>query len=371
MLGVNRYCESPLQRISKNTLSERTDRKGPAYALLAAALFGASTPFAKILLGQTQPILLAALLYLGSGIGLSVWLILRSFRRQESREAGLKLNDLPWLGSAILAGGVIGPVLLLIGLRLTPASSASLLLNLEGVFTATIAWFIFKENFDLRIALGMIAIIAGGLVLSWAGKPQVGIPLGPIFVAGACLAWAIDNNLTRNVSSGDPIQIAAAKGLVAGTVNLIIALAVGASLPRMIATSEAALLGFLSYGVSLVLFVLALRRIGTARTGAYFSVAPFAGAVLAIILLKDQVTFPLIVAATFMLIGVWLHLTEKHGHTHIHEAMEHDHRHSHDEHHQHHAEPELLAQTHTHMHRHEKLRHRHPHYPDIHHRHEH
>jgi len=352
-------------------LSDRTDRKGPAYALFAAALFGASTPFAKLLLGHTQPILLAALLYLGSGIGLTLWLILRSFAGQQSREAGLKLHNLPWLGSAILAGGVIGPVLLLIGLRLTPASSASLLLNLEGVFTAIIAWFIFKENFDLRIALGMIAIIAGGVALSWAGKPQLGIPMGPIFVAGACLAWAIDNNLTRNVSSGDPIQIAAAKGLIAGTVNLTIAFAVGASLPRMIAISEAALLGFLSYGVSLVLFVLALRRIGTARTGAYFSVAPFAGAVLAITLLKDQVTFGLIVAAMFMLIGVWLHLSEKHQHEHVHESLEHEHRHSHDEHHRHHVEPELLAQTHTHMHKHGRLRHSHPHYPDIHHRHEH
>jgi drug/metabolite transporter (DMT)-like permease len=339
--------------------------------LLAAALFGASTPFAKLLLGQTQPLLLAALLYFGSGVGLSVWLILRSFKPEASREAGLKRNDLPWLGSAILFGGIIGPVLLLIGLKLTPASSASLLLNLEGVFTATIAWFIFKENFDLRIALGMVAIIAGGLVLSWAGRPQVGIPWGPIFVAGACLCWAIDNNLTRNVSAGDPIQIAAAKGLVAGTVNLIIAFALGASLPHVTAITEAALLGFLSYGVSLVLFVLALRRIGTARTGAYFSVAPFAGALLAIVLLKDQVTLALAVAAGFMLIGVWLHLTEKHAHTHVHKEMEHEHRHSHDEHHRHHSEPELLALTHTHLHKHERMRHSHPHYPDIHHRHEH
>ena len=371
MLAGNRYFASPLQLTSRNTLSDRTDRKGPASALLAAALFGASTPFAKLLLGHTQPILLAALLYLGSGIGLSACLILRSLMRQHSREAGLKLKDLSWLGSAILAGGVIGPVLLLIGLNLTPASSTSLLLNLESVLTAVIAWFIFKENFDMRIALGMIAIIAGGVVLSWAGKPEIGIPWGPIFVAGACLAWAIDNNLTRNVSAGDPIQIAAAKGLVAGSVNLTIALAIGTSLPRISAISEAALLGFLSYGLSLVLFVLALRRIGTARTGAYFSVAPFAGAVLAIILLRDNVTPPLGIASALMAVGIWLHLTESHEHEHVHEAMEHEHRHSHDEHHRHHIEPELLVQTHTHMHKHDRLRHRHPHYPDIHHRHDH
>ena len=353
-------------------MTETTDRQGPAYVLIAAALFGASTPLAKILLGHTQPILLAALLYLGSGIGLTVWLVTRRFfTLQQPREAGLRATDLIWLGSAIVSGGIIGPILLLIGLRLTPASSASMLLNLEGVFTATIAWFIFKENFDLRIALGMAAIVAGGVVLSWVGRPEVGIPLGPILIAGACLAWAIDNNLTRHVAAGDPIQIAAAKGLVAGTVNLLIAVGAGASFPPVMAASEAALLGFLSYGVSLVLFVLALRKIGTARTGAYFSVAPFAGAVLAIILLKEQVTLPLGIAGGLMLTGVWLHLTERHEHEHVHEAMEHEHRHGHDDHHQHHDDPELLKQTHSHVHRHEKMRHSHPHYPDIHHRHEH
>jgi len=346
--------------------------KGPAFALIAAALFGLSTPLAKLLLGQLEPILLAALLYLGSGIGLAAWLILRrSIGGQKTREAGLKGTDLPWLGSAILSGGVIGPVLLLVGLRLTPASSASLLLNLEGVFTALLAWFVFKENFDRRIALGMAAIIAGGVLLSWVGRPEIGIPWGPIFISGACLAWAVDNNLTRKVSSGDPIQIAASKGLVAGVVNLIIALAVGAAIPRATIVSAAALLGFLSYGVSLTLFVLALRNIGTARTGAYFSTAPFVGALLSFVIFKDRISIAFAASATLMLIGVWLHLTERHQHEHIHEEMEHEHRHSHDEHHQHHDDPALLAQTHTHVHRHERVRHAHPHYPDIHHRHEH
>jgi drug/metabolite transporter (DMT)-like permease len=350
----------------------RRNRKGPVYALAAAALFGASTPLAKILLGQSEPILLAALLYLGSGVGLTIWLMLRRLLfKQPSRETNLTLADLPWLATAIFAGGVAGPILLLIGLRLTPASSASLLLNLEGVFTALIAWFVFKENFDRRIALGMAAIIAGGALLSWAGKPEVGIPWGPLAIAGACLAWAIDNNLTRNVSAGDPIQIAMAKGLVAGSVNLIIALAVGVTVPRSTAIGEAGLVGFLSYGVSLALFVLALRHMGTARTGAYFSVAPFVGALLAIIIFRDSITTYFMAAAALMLVGIWLHLTERHEHEHWHEAIEHDHRHRHDEHHRHHAGPELLAQTHSHPHRHEKLRHSHPHYPDIHHRHKH
>src|SRR4029453_7823035 len=343
--------------------AKRTHRSGPAYALFAACLFGASTPFAKILVGRLDPLLLAGLLYLGSGVGLSAWLILRrSFGDKGWREAGLRLPDIPWLASAILSGGIVGPILLLIGLRLTPASSASLLLNLEGVFTATLAWFFFKENFDQRIALGMAAIVAGGVLLSWAGRPAVGIPWGPIAIAGACLAWAIDNNLTRNVSSGDPIQIAAAKGFIAGIVNLIIALAFGTAIPGATTIVGAGILGFLSYGVSLTFFVLALRYIGTARTGAYFSTAPFVGASLSILILRDSITTYFIGAAALMLLGIWLHLTERHDHEHLHKAIEHDHRHGHDEHHRHHVEPELLAQTHSHRHRHEGLRHSNPTY---------
>src|SRR5262249_10516123 len=151
-------------------------------------------------------------------------------------------------------GGVIGPVLLMYGLAITPASSASLLLNLEGVFTALLAWFVFKENFDRRIALGMAAITAGGLLLSWAGRPELGVPWGAIAIAGACLAWGIDNNLTRKVSAGDPVQIAALKGFTAGTVNLIIALATGARLPSFSIALIAACVGFLGYGVSLTVF---------------------------------------------------------------------------------------------------------------------
>lgn len=208
-------------------------------------------------------------------------------------------------------------------------------------------------------------------MLSWAGRPEVGIPWGPVAIAAACLAWAIDNNLTRNASSGDPIQIAAAKGLVAGAVNVIIALVVGVNMPRLATIGEAAVLGFVSYGASLALFVLALRKIGTARTGAYFSVAPFVGALLALVIIREPITTQFLAAAALMLLGIWLHLTERHEHEHVHEPIEHEHRHSHDEHHRHHDDPALLAQTHTHMHRHERLRHSHPHYPDIHHRHAH
>ena len=315
-------------------------------------------------------VLLAGLLYLGSGIGLAVWQwIRRGSERTQSREASLQMRDLPWLGGAILSGGIVGPVLLMVGLSATPASSASLLLNLEGVLTATVAWVVFKESFDRRIALGMGAITLGGLLLSWGGRPELRVPLGALAITGACLAWAIDNNLARMVSAGDPVQIASAKGLIAGAFNLILAIARGAKIPGVAAISGVGLVG---YGVSLTLFVLALRHIGTARTGAYFSVAPFVGAAISIVVLGDAVTLYFLAAAVMMALGVWLHLTEPHRHEHRHTEVAHEHAHIHDEHHQHeHEEPVVVGVSHSHEHRHAAMFHTHPHYPDIHHRHQH
>jgi drug/metabolite transporter (DMT)-like permease len=354
-----------------NSAHERLNR-GAGLALLAAALFGASTPFSKLLLRALDPILLAGMLYLGSGIGLAVWRVISRAGRDRGREASLKLADLPWLAGAIASGGVAGPVLLMFGLRTTPASSSSLLLNLEGVLTAMLAWFVFKENFDLRIALGMAAISAGGVLISWGGYPQPGAAVGTLSITGACLAWAIDNNLTRRVSAGDPVQVAAAKGLIAGAVNLTIAIASGSAMPGMGVVAAAALVGLAGYGISLTLFVLALRHIGTARTGAYFSVAPFIGAAISILVLRDQVTGYFLAAAGLMGFGVWLHLTERHRHEHLHAEIEHDHAHIHDEHHRHgHEEAVPDGASHSHAHRHSEMQHSHRHYPDIHHRHEH
>jgi drug/metabolite transporter (DMT)-like permease len=353
----------------------KESRRGIGLALAAAALFGASTPFAKLLLADAAPQLLAGLLYVGSGIGLGiVWL--RGRRGLEvARETPLTRRDVPWLAGAIVFGGALGPVLLMIGLTRAPASGASLLLNLEGVFTALLAWFVFRENFDRRIALGMLSIIAGGLVLSWEGRVTWGGLAGPLAVAGACLCWAIDNNLTQKVSASDPVQIAMLKGLAAGTVNTAIAFLFGASLPAAPRVVGALVLGFFSYGVSLVLFVLALRRLGTARTGAYFSTAPFMGAALSLIIFRAQLTMLFIVAAALMGLGVWLHLSERHEHQHEHAGTEHDHAHVHDMHHRHvHArsDPPVTDPTpHTHRHQHRPMVHSHAHYPDIHHRHSH
>ncbi len=263
-------------------------------------------------------------------------------------------------------------MLLMIGLQHTTASTASLLLNLEGVFTALLAWFAFHENVDRRVALGMAAIVAGSVVLSWQGNVTTRGMIGPLAIAGASLAWGIDNNLTQKVSAGDPVQIAMLKGVIAGTVNLAIALALGSPLPRREAVAGALVLGFLSYGLSLALFVLALRRLGTARTGAYFSTAPFVGATASLILFRDPVTPSLAIAGICMAAGVWLHATERHEHAHVHEPFEHEHLHVHDAHHQHgHSGDDPPGEPHSHTHRHERLAHAHAHYPDIHHRHTH
>lgn len=355
-------------------MSEISNRqKGIGFALLAALLFGLSTPLAKTVSPHVEPVLLAGLLYLGSGIGLAAYSLLRLGRKQSgSREAALKRADAPWLAGAISTGGVVGPLLLMWGLAQTPASSASLLLNLEGVFTALLAWFVFKENFDARIAWGMALIAAGGICLSWMGRPEVGVPWGSLAIVGACFAWAVDNNLTRKVSAGDPVQIALLKGLVAGGVNTLLGLGLGAKLPDLPVLLAVSAIGFFGYGLSLTLFVLALRHIGTARTGAYFSTAPFVGAAVAVAFLGDSLNVGFFIAAILMVAGVGLHLTERHEHEHRHEALIHDHLHIHDEHHHHaHAHDIAPGEPHSHPHQHEELMHSHPHYPDIHHRHGH
>jgi drug/metabolite transporter (DMT)-like permease len=339
---------------------------GAPLALASAVLFGASTPIAKLLLGGAAPWMLAGLLYLGSGIGLAVL-----HRMWRSAEAPLRRSDLPWLAAVVLSGGVIGPGLLMVGLSQTAASTASLLLNLEGIATMAIAWLWFHENVDRRILFGAASILAGALLLSWQGGPGA-FGWGTLAIVGACLAWGVDNNLTRKLSAADPVQIAMTKGLVAGATNLVLAIAAGAAWPATDAVIGAGIVGFLGYGVSLVLFVLGLRHLGTARTSAYFSTAPFIGAILSIVLFDDAVSAQLALAAVLMGVGLYLHLMERHEHEHLHEEIEHEHRHVHDEHHQHiHGPDDPPGEPHTHRHRHVRLRHSHPHYPDLHHRHGH
>lgn len=340
------------------------------YALGAAVLFGASTPFAKLLTGDLPPVLLAGLLYLGSGLGLA---LVRVVRDGGLKPSGIPLNEWPWLLGAVLFGGVMGPVALMLGLHSTSGATASLLLNLEAVLTAVIAWWVFKENADRRIVGGMLAIVAGGIALGWqTGSPWQPGGTGSWLVGLACLCWAIDNNLTRKVSASDALFVASIKGLIAGSVNTTLAISMGAAWPSWATLSATMAVGLLGYGLSLVLFVLALRGLGTARTGAYFSTAPFMGVVVSLLVFSEPTSWVFWMAAALMGLGVWLHLTEHHSHEHQHEALEHEHEHEHDEHHQHaHGVEHRGSGKHSHRHTHLPLKHTHPHYPDIHHRHVH
>lgn len=316
------------------------------YALGSAALFGASTPFAKLLLGNLSPLLLAGLLYAGSGVGLFITRLIRDGGWQSPRMA---TTEWLWLICAIAFGGVLAPAALMMGLVSVNGSTASLLLNLESVLTALLAWIIFKEHTDKRMILGMVVIVAGSLLLTITSGSSAQLVAtsreslwGVLAISVACLCWAIDNNLTRKVSSSDALFIASSKGWVAGVINISLAYYFGASIPEWTIVFASMAVGFLGYGISLVLFILALRGLGTARTGAYFSAAPFTGAALSLILLREPTTPLFWLATAFMALGVWLHLTEHH---------EHEHEHS-------------IAEQGV-------IRHSHPHYPDAEHRHEH
>lgn len=351
-----------------DTPREAVSLKGPAFALVSALLFGASTPLVKSILGNIHPLMLASILYLGSGLGLFVY----SRFRREAAETALGAKDWLWFAPAILCGGILGPIFLLVGLQMTSASSASLLLILEGVFTALIAWIAFREQFHIRIGIGMAAITIGAAVLVWQGQFSPGNAVGPLLIVLACLAWAADNNFTRKVALSDPVQIAMIKGLVAGSVNLVLSYFWGVLSfePRLIVAGG--FIGFMSYGVGLVLFVLALRAVGSARTAAYYSVAPFMGASIAVLLLGELFTLQLALAALLMGFGVWLHLTEHHEHPHDHMLLKHSHSHNHDLHHQHeHGSGDPAGEPHVHAHVHRPMRHSHPHFPDPHHSHGH
>lgn len=348
--------------------------EGPFLALAAAVFFGGTTAAAKALLGEVRPFMLAGLLYLGAGLGLSVIFLFRKMLPGvKNPSASIARADIPWLAGAVVAGGIIAPLMLMWGLQRTPASTVSLLLNLEGVLTVLIAWFVFKENLGSRVFLGLTAIVAGAVLLSIspAGGDDNGL-LGRTAVIGACLGWALDNNFTRRISAGDPSVIAGIKGLIAGLVNISIASALGQPLPGIRAFTLSGVVGFIGYGASLVLFVLALRTMGAARTGALFSTGPFIGALAAIVILGEEARLILLPASLLMGIGLWFQLRERHQHEHAHDVLTHAHTHSHDDHHDHaHEDASDYKTRHHHVHAHRKRTHSHHHYPDIHHRHDH
>jgi len=339
-------------------------------ALVAAVLFGASTPFAKLFLDGISAMVLAGLLYLGSGIGLALLRLARGSAGR-SREALLAPRDWGWLAGAIVAGGVAAPVLLLWGLAGSGAAETSLLLNFEGLITVLVAGVLFREAVGARLWLAVLVMLSGGLVLAYDPRAPLAFSPHSLAIVGACFCWALDNNLTRKVAGADPVVTAMTKGLAAGSFNLALGLALGGTFPVPGAVAGAVVLGFAAYGVSLVLFIYALRHLGAARTAAHFSTAPFIGAAIAVPLLGEPVTPGLLAATALMAVATWLVLTESHGHEHEHRRLAHAHRHIHDEHHQHAHHGDEGPEPHAHEHVHEPMQHTHPHVLDLHHRHEH
>ena len=344
-------------------------------AFLAAALFGASAPIAKLLLEDIEPVLLAGLLYLGSGMGA---VLLRGFQtwstkqNQSMTEARLKFEDLPWLGGALLCGSVAAPIILFYSLRVTPAATIALLLNFEGVATTLIAALIFREAIGGWVWASIGVITVAGSFLSWDASGNWGFSGGAIGVMATCVLWGLDNNFTRNVSAKNPLDIVAIKGLGAGGISLTLAVILGSPMPRWPVVGLTMLLGSLSYGLSIMLFILALRNLGTARTSAIFSSAPFIGALFSLAIFQETPTLTFIVAFVLMGVGASLLLGEQHRHVHAHPVATHEHRHRHDDdHHNHVLAGHQSQEDHSHPHLHERLVHMHAHVPDIHHWHNH
>lgn len=342
------------------------------YALLAAILFGVSAPLSKVLLGEIQPVMLAGLLYLGSGIGL---LILKAIQftalKGKSKESRLKGREYLWLIAAIVAGGIAAPILLLISLEKTAASTASLLLNFEAVATALIAWLVFRETLGKRAVFAILLITLAGILLSLDISGAWGISLGALGVLAACVLWGMDNNFTRNISSKDPVFITMIKGLAGGLFSTILALSIGNQLPPIGHLLGALALGLLGYGVSIVLFIRAMRGLGAARTSALFNIAPLVGVVLSFLLLHDRPNWMFYLTIPLVVLGAYLLISETHSHQHSHQPLMHDHMHTHSDGHHSHLHEGIAIGKHAHVHKHPLLTHAHDHLPDTHHRHTH
>jgi drug/metabolite transporter (DMT)-like permease len=344
--------------------------KGLQSAILSAFLFGISPVACKGFVGQMSPALLAGLLYLGSGLGLTAVL----FRQQLAVGkivAGLSRRQWGNLLGAIIAGGVVAPLFLAYGILYGTASEVSLLLNFEAVATTLLAWLIFHEHVGARVWIGKVFIIGASLLVVLSGSGEVQLSVPGFSILAACCLWGLDNNLTRELESLPPTFLACMKGWCAGLFNILVAMVLFQGHATSFQVSGALVIGALSYGTSLVLFIQALREIGSARTSTWFACGPFIGALLAIVLLGERPPAEFWLAAIIMLSGMFLLYGEKHGHSHSHVRMAHSHPHEHDEHHRHQHLPEDLAGDHDHFHVHERLEHMHSHWPDIHHRHSH
>lgn len=349
--------------------------KSKLLALLAALLFGASAPFAKLLLSDFKPIQLAGVLYLGSGLGLLLFKVIHNrILKTSNLEANIKRNDVLWLIGAVISGGIMAPIILMFSLQKTPASTASLLLNFEPVSTTIIASIFFKEQINKKIWLSIILITFASIILSLDLSGKWGLSIGSIGIISACILWGLDNNFTRNISLKNPFVIVIVKGLFSGIFSISLSVILGYKIPDIDKIIYGLVLGFLSYGFSLLLFILALRNLGTSRTSAFFGFAPFLGTIISMLIFREIYNVLLYFSLPFMMLGAYLLLKERHMHLHVHAELIHGHIHKHDDlHHNHEHENENILQNeeHSHLHKHKKIEHIHKHLPDTHHRHQH
>lgn len=343
------------------------------YIIISASCFGISPPLAKLLVADIPPVALAGLLYTGAFLGLSLYsLVVKAWSTApHEQKASLRGKDIPWLAAATLFGGIIAPISLMFGLSRTSGFSSSLLLNLEGAATAVIAVLFFKENAGKRLWLALVCMTLAGGFLAWDPDQGEFNLVGPLLILLSMLGWGIDNNVTRHISARDPIQIALIKGFFSGATSLLLAYLLGMEIPWNVKIILAILLGAVSYGVSLVFFIKALEGLGSFRTGLFFSLAPFIGAVTSLILLREWIGWVMFPAAGLMIAGLWLMIEEKHSHLHVHRAATHTHVHTHDDLHHDHDHDEAPAKAHIHEHTHQQESHAHAHWPDTHHRHGH
>ena len=340
--------------------------RGGLLALLAAALFGLSTPLVQHFGHGLGAFTTAALLYAGAaGVALLM-------RHPPEREASLRRSDLPRMLAMAGFGAVIGPVALAWGLQRTSGSSASLMLTLEALFTAVLAWRMYGETMDKRVGAAMLFLLAGGVALVLEQGLAGDTPLwGLLAVLAATAAWGVDNTLSRGVAERDPGQVVLVKSCLGACATAVLAYVLVEPLPGFMATGALLVIGATGYGLSLRLYLLAQRAFGAGRTGSVFAFAPFIGALGAFAFGSRTGTWMLAVGGVLMLVGVVLHLLESHGHAHEHEVLEHEHAHSHDDGHHLHTHDVMPAGQHSHWHRHEAQRHEHPHVPDAHHLHSH
>ncbi|WP_231594781.1 DMT family transporter [Synechococcus sp. CBW1107] len=354
-------------------------RWGLIAGLLAAVFFGLSAPLISVISREGSPLMIAALLYAGAAIAL---LMVRGVLGHQQEESPVQRRDFPPLLGLTILGGMVGPICLVQGLTLVSAGSASLLLNLEAVFTLLIAVLIGREHLSRKGLIAAVLILTGAVLLT-EGSLNGATVLGTVLIAGACLAWGIDNNLSQRLSLRDPLQIALLKAIGASVPMLILALAAGQTLPAWPALLALLSIGAVGYGLSIWLDLLALRHLGAARESVVFSTAPFVGLLFSVLVLREAFTGGMAMASALMVLGITVLLKEDHGHWHRHEPLRHAHRHRHDPaggdpHHQHdHSGDELPADMpqgpcwHAHEHLHQPIAHEHAHVSDIHHRHGH